>query len=63
MPSIEKSFSEEDEIGKKIEPISNEQLGFFRGGNKSQMFQVKPEHLKRMAKIFSDSEGEEDEAM
>ncbi len=41
--------------------IKNEEVGFFRGGNKAKGFQVKPEHMKRIAKIFSDSEDENEE--
>lgn len=39
---------------------SNEGV-FFRGGNQGIKMQVKPEHMKRIAKIFTDSEDEDEE--
>ena len=36
-------------------------MGIFRGGNKNKAFQVKQEHLDRLAKIFTDSENEMEE--
>jgi len=42
-----------------VESGATEESVFFRGGNKKQMFEIKQEHLKRIAKIFSDSEDED----
>ncbi|CDW88389.1 breast cancer type 2 susceptibility protein [Stylonychia lemnae] len=36
-------------------PQSTESFGFFRGGNLNQKLQIKPENMKKIANLFSDS--------
>eukprot|EP00347_Sterkiella_histriomuscorum_P014076 403362253 len=54
----ERAKSSQQEENKNDESKSLNNVGFFRGGNKQIKMNIKPEHMNRIAKIFSDSDQE-----